>query len=283
MARTPILTKSCFWITAILTLPGVTLRSLSMLLCFDAEIGYFAKGILPTLSEIVYPIAVAAAIAIACMIPKGALPKKLHTPARLPLSILMGIGFVAFSVLGFILCPPTATSKLLLAPLLAAPLASLYFFLSANKDSTFPDWLSLLGFLPILWGVTAIAQTYTDLYTPMNSPVKITLQLGFVGLMLILTAELRFRLGKPAPRMALALWSMGSFLCLCGSVPMIVAACASVPLNLTHVLYAVVLLFGGAYGGYILWQFAHTPVPVPYSKPTAPTPAEPTPTPDNPD
>ena len=283
MARTPTLTKLCFWITAILTLAGVTLRSLSMLLCFDAELGYLDKGILPALSDAIYPIAVVAAAAIACMIPKGTLPKKLHTPARLPLSILMGIGFVAFSALGLILCLPTAKSKLLLAPLLVALLASLYFFLSAKKDGAFPDWLSLLGFLPILWGVTAIAQTYTDMYTPMNSPVKITLQLGFVGLMLILIAELRFRLSKPAPRMALALWSMGSFLCLNGSVPVIVAACARVPLNLIHILYAVVLLFGGAYGGYILWQFAHTPVSLPAAENPLPYPTEPTPTSDDPD
>ena len=264
--------RICWWLTVALTLLGVSLRSVAMLTCFDAEIGYFAPGILPTLSDIVYPLAAIAAVVIACLTPKYTLPTKLNDTHRMPAALTMGCALVLFSVLGFVFCFPALPDKqhmlsellnflLRLSPFVLALPASLYFLLSLRKTGRFSEELIRIGFIPVLWSAAGIAETYTDLFTTMNSPVKITLQLGFIGFMFIAMAELRFRLGKAAPRLALALLSIGSFLCLSGAIPLILSAFFGKLNSANHIAYAAVLAVCGLYGGYTLLCYSHQPAP----------------------
>lgn len=262
MERSKLLPRFCFWLTVALTLAGISVRSIAMFTCFDAEIGYFNPGILPTLADILYPVAVAAAVVTACLIPKDTLPTELNHQPRFPAALLMGCALAAFFATGMILSLTKFNGydgELLLLPIATALPASLYFFCTLNRNGRYSDGLALAGFLPVLWSATAIAETYTDLFTAMNSPVKITLQLGFVGFMLILVAELRFRLGKAAPRLALALFSIGTFLCLNGAFPLVLSAFAGKIPHAPHVAYAAALLICGLYGGYTLLRFSHAP------------------------
>lgn len=284
MNRAKFLPRFSFWLTAALTLVGVCLRSIAMLTCFDSEIGYFNNGILPILAEALYPAIILASVAMICLIPKPTLPTELTQPHRLPPSLMTGCVLAAFTFMGLILFFPTLPKNptgqqigdfaLRAAPIIIALPASLYYFFTLRRDGRYPDRLSLVGFLPVLWGAACIAETYTDFNTPMNGPVKITLQMGFIGVMLIMVAELRFRLGKPAPRMALALFSIGTFFCLNGSLPLLVAAVTKQCTNPRQIAYAAVLFFVGLYGGYTLLPFTHSPAPSPVENPS---PAEGTP------
>ena len=101
----------------------------------------------------------------------------------------------------------------------------------------------------------------------MNSPVKTDLQLAFLGFMFICLAELRFRVGRPMPRYSLAFLAIGSYTCLVGSIPLLIATGAGILENFSHLLYAAVLLCAGLYGLYI--QFRYTCFPG-----TAPTPVD---------
>ena len=251
--------RLCFILTAAVTLIGTVLRSLCMLTGFDAEVGYFAPGLLATLSTLFYFVAVAVIIIGATRVSKRALPVTLDTRLRLPAAFLWGASFVVFTVCGFLFCYAARKSDLLTAPLILGVLSSLYFFISGDRSGRYPDWLSLLGFLPVLWCVTAVGETYTDQFTAMNSPIKVGLQLGFLGLALILLAELRFRLGKPLPRVALVFIGYGSYLALCGSVPVLLGTGAMILSNTLHLFYAIVLLCGGLYGLYTLFQYTWFP------------------------
>ena len=74
----------------------------------------------------------------------------------------------------------------------------------------------------LLCGLAATWETYTDPFIAINSPIKVGLQLGFLGLACMTITELRFRLGKPLPRFAAALTSIGVFCTLNGSIPVLV-------------------------------------------------------------
>ena len=274
--------RLCFALTAALALLGAVLRAVCMLTAFDESVGYFNKGLLPTLSAVLYFAGALLPILCAAFIPKNTLPNTLHTRLRLPAAFLWGLSLIVFAVFGTMylldvkalgITPITAVRYL---PVLLALPASLYFFLSGNRQTDrYPDWLSLVGFLPVLWCVLSVAETYTDQFTAMNSPIKIGLQLGFVGLTLILTSELRFRLGKPLPRAAVALMGIGATLALNGSIPVLVGTGARVLDNDLHMLYAVVLLCGGLYGLYVLLQYTCLPAPACESAETTQFPAAP--------
>ncbi len=256
--------RLCFFATVAVTLVGVILRTAAMFLCFDADIGYFDAGILPVLSHVLYYVAVIAAIACAFWIPKNTLPTEWHIPRRNLVAWPLGCVMALFTVLLFI----TANAELFTsdgiyktALTLLGLLGSSYFFLSASRAGRYPDWLSAVGFLPIFWCMAAVAETYLDPYVTMNSPIKIGLQMGFLGFMLIMVSELRFRLGKPAPRVAVALMGIGVFLTFNASIP--VLAAGGILHHALYALYAAVLLFAGIYAAYILFCYTGTAADLP--------------------
>ena len=255
------LPRICLLLTAALTLLGVALRSVCMLGCFDTDIGYFAEGPLPLLSNVLYFAAVLIPTVCMAITPKDVLPTELHTPGRAPAAILLGLSLAVFTIISLLICFPARKSNTMLASSLLGLLASTYYFLSARRDGRYPDWLSFLGFLPAIWSIAAVADTYFDQYTTMNSPVKIALQMGFIGFMMISLAELRFRVGKVMPRYSVAFLAVGSYACLVGSIPLLIAACVGIVDQLRHTMYASVLLCAGLYGFYLLFRYTVSPAP----------------------
>ncbi len=254
--------RLCCALSALVTLIGVVLRTICMLTCFDAEIGYFEPGILPMLSRILYVIAVAVALIGACLIPKdGVLPKKLINPHRAPFALAVGVAMALFTVILFVTSYATLfTSDGMLRTILMlfGLLGSSYFFLSVSRQGRYPDWLVAVGFLPILWAILGVAETYTDIFVPMNSPVKVSLQMGFLGFMLLMITELRFRLGRAIPRIGFILLSISVFLTLNASIPLLAAA--GVWGHTLHTLYAFVLLVVGVYSAHTLFCYTYLPV-----------------------
>ena len=260
------------WIFLAFTLLSVILRTVCMLFFFDADVGYLATGPLPTVSNACYFVAVAAAIVCAALTPKGLLPTELNTPNRPFAAVLVGSLLALFTVaaLFFPGLFPDAPGKAALAANVLGLLASIYFFCSAPRNGRYPDWLSLLGFLPVIWCIAAVANTYFDAYVTMNSPVKIALHLGLLGFMLIMLAELRFRVGKALPRYAVAFFAMGSYACLMGSIPLLAATLQKTVIMPRYALYALVLLGAGFYGFYLLIRYATAPVETPDGEAASP-------------
>ncbi len=285
MGRIRTTPRFCFILAAALTVLGVALRSLCMLTQFETDIGYFRAGFLPSAARWLYIIAALLMLAATACLPKDRLPCVLST-FRLPLALTVGAVLVLFSVVFFILFPDVfgSDSWVAKALVLLGLFGSVYFFTSAGRRGRFPDWLSALGFLPVFWCIAGIAETYLDQTVTMNSPIKNALQMGFIGFMFILLAELRFRLGKPpAPRTAVFLFGMGMFMTLNGSIPLLVSPAATD--NTLHSLYAAVLLCAGLYGAYMLLSYTcHKPLPLDGDAAASEAEAEPAPDPaDTPD
>ena len=239
-------------ISATLALLGTVLRSVCMLVSFDAAVGYFNQGLFPVLSDALYFLTVIVTITLVLLMPKDTLPTVLYDHGRPPVAHLLGLILAAFTIGVLTTCYQDRTGNFLTFPMVLGIFSSLYFFVTGRKSGRFTDQASLLGFIPVIWCVTAAWETYTDQFTTMNSPVKIGLQMGFLGLAFILVAELRFRLGKALPRLAAALMGIGLFFTLNGSIPVLVGTGAGVLDNTLHFLYASVILCGGIYGAILL-------------------------------
>ncbi len=259
MDRTRTIPRILFLTITALSLIGAGLRTVCMLTQFDSAIGYFDPALSVTLADLLYFIAAATAILAPCFIRRDTLPSLLCVRFRVAPALLLGVSLAGFTVVAFITCFPTRATDLMTIATVLGLLASTYFLVSAGRSGRYPDWLSLIGFLPVFWCLAAIADTYADPFTAMNSPVKLTLHLGLIGFLLILLAELRFRLGKPAPRVALCFLSLGLFFTLNGSLPILIATGAGILHNTLHLLYAAVLLCGGLYGGYMLYSYTFHP------------------------
>ena len=261
MDRSRIMPPLCFFLAAGLSLLGALLRSCCMLTQFDADVGYLKEGFLTALCNALYPIVAAVLTISGLLIPKAnSLPARLHTPYRAVAALLPGLSLAVFTAVSLIICFPTRSDNIMLAPTLLGLLASTYYFLSGRRGGRYPDWLCLLGYLPILWAVGGIAETYFDRYTAMNSPIKVTLQMGLIGFMIIVLAELRFRINRMAPRLCIVLWGIGSFACLNAGIPILLATGAGQLDHILHMLYAIVLLCAGLYGLYLLFCYTLLPV-----------------------
>lgn len=258
------LSRLYFWLTAALCLLGTLLRAVCMLTRYDATIGYFDQGFLPTASYVLYFVTVIAMIVGALLLPKDSIHPTLHTPYRAPFAYAVGLTLAAFVAVytALSLIPSrdalfTAAGVTELVLTLSALAATVYFPLTALRHGQYRDGLVFVGFLPLLWCMSAIAVTYSDPFVTMNSPIKVSLQMGLLGFMLILVAELGCRLGKPVSRKAIALTGIGTYLALNASLPLLVTA--SVSPALVYTLCAVVLLAVGLYGGYMLFCYGYGP------------------------
>lgn len=254
--------RLCFALTAGLTLLGVVLRSVCMLCFFDVDPGYFVPGPLATASDLLYFAAVLAPTVCMILTPKDALSREPLAPRRFPFALLLGLTLTAFTVISLLISFPARKSDVMLTPSLLGVVTATYYIVSAKRDGRYPDGLAFLGYLPVFWNIAAVAETYFDNFTTMNGPVKISLHMGFLGFMMISLAELRVRVNKPSPRYSVAFLSIGSYACLVGSIPLLLALLNGNLSNLRHILYASVLLAAGLYGFYLLLRYTHSPAPV---------------------
>ncbi len=259
MNRTHTLPRLTFLVSAGLTCTAVVLRTAAFFTHFDADVGYFDRTILPLIDKILSLLALVAPIACAIAIPKGDLHARADGGKRALIALAPLCGFLLFICLMFTHAGWVSDKLLLFSVILAIGGAA--YFLGVLLDMKDQNLLSLLGFLPVLWGITAVAHTYSDPYVTLNSPIKLSIQFGALGLMLAMTAELRCRLGKAAPRVYLALHCIGMFFCLHAAIPCLAARLFGLLPDSLYPLWATVLLGAGLYHVGRLIQFIFLKAP----------------------
>lgn len=255
--RLPILTVL---IPAFASLLGMIVRTIAYLTQFDTDVEYFAPGAAHTIDLIILAAAVILPAVCAFLIPGNTIPTVL--PERRVdrfAAILPAIGFFAFILLtlpmlgelqairlnpnGTGLSVKNAVIVLLILAVGGAAYGLVNFFGWKNLNGR-----GGIGFFPILWGLIVIAVTYMDQYVAMNSPVKLGIMFGALGMMAAMTAELRYLFGKPAPRAYPVLIGYGAFFGLTGSVPYFFAYIfGKAQPNTLYILFAIVLAVMGMY------------------------------------
>ncbi len=259
MNRTKTTLYICMIGSAALTLAGVILRTVFMLTAYDADIGYFQVGTAPVVSQLLSILAVLFPAVTCITIPKNQLStawdeKVIAFTAPLPAAAL-----VVFGIYRLITCSLyQETSVLFYAQGLLALLGAAYLALSPvpkiNQRS--PLLRAVLGMCVIFWALTSVADTYFDLFTTMNSPIKVILQFGFLSIALLMIAELRFGLGKAAPRMAVCAHCLALYFGLTGGISTLVASLRYSTVTTDHTIYAIVLTTVGIYAAVRLTAYA---------------------------
>lgn len=260
MKKMSVTVRICILGTFALTLLSVILRTVAMFVCFDREVGYFNVSLLNTLLVILSFLGAGLPILLSPVTPKGRLPAVWQQPRRNLAPLLPAVLFLLSGILTMsVVLSDGLPLQLALTVGILALLSSLCYFL--HTDAKFKNALHVIGYAPILWGLMSVAETYTDQMTTMNSPIKLGLQFGFLGLMLMTTAELRFLMNKPAPRAALCFHCLALFFCLNGSIPTLVAFASGILTRPLHGAYALALLGAGLYAAFRIIFYVSCPLP----------------------
>lgn len=241
----------CLLSAAVLTVIGIALRTVAMFTLYDKEVGYFDASVITTLMTVISFIGAILPLAFSILTPKQTLPTVWHEPRKYIAAIPL---FVCFTLCGvwtlYQAYLASFSNILLLISGVLALLSAFYAFLVLGKSMgghIKNTALSAIGYAPVFWALLSIAETYTDQFTTMNSPIKLGLQFGFLGVMLFTISELRFRLDKPLPRAAIFFHSVAVFFCLTGSIPTLIALAVGILKTPMHTAYALGLLGAGIY------------------------------------
>lgn len=231
---------------------AAVLRTAAILLSYDAEIGYFARGTaLPVLADVVCIIGTLAAVGFAFFCcPHGR--AVYNVGARDSAPVYFATAYAAFVMLGTFmhelwrcLSERTAASYfekaaavdnaytarslriqgvLIIIGIIASAISAIYFFCRLSGKG-WREWYVILGFAPGLRGVSGMATIYFDMTVEMNSPNKMLLQLALISVMLYFLLELRMLLGekKARPRAYAAVGLAATVLTAAASVSLIAA------------------------------------------------------------
>lgn len=277
------------WCTVALTIAAAALRMCAFFTGYDAKIGYFDSAAVTTIYRILCGLVVLTTSVCAFMTPADQMPLPSVGQSREPAAALPLAARILLTIYLFVTAYDNAqagasNSLVLYITLFMTLLSAVYFLLLLTGRGS-RNARGLLGLVALLPSVGIIALTYSDGYVTMNSPVKLAVQFAAVGIMLALTAELRFLLDKPAPRLALVLWSVATFLCLGGALPCLVAQLAGiVPTTRPEGVglyqgYLMLACLEGIYLLFRLYTLAHQPAADPDQAPAEATetiePAEP--------
>ena len=249
--------RICYIGTLALALLATVLRTVALFCCFDAHVGYFQSGILPTMCQSLCVLAFLFPLVCAFVMRKtdvAGMKAQMQPTAARPLitAILPMAVLITASILMLVLyvrgteSTTVSTHKMLLYLFVLGMISSLF---CAARCGLKPGTVItvLLGMVLLAWGILAIGYTYFDPFTPMNSPVKISIQFGILSVLLATTSNLRALLGKYAPRSGMFFHSLAVFFCFNASLPTMIAHMAGVRQTTVHFLLASVLFAFAVY------------------------------------
>ena len=204
------------WGVLALTLIGIALRTVNMFLLFDYDINYYSAGAaLPTLSGVFFLLA-AAFIAIVCA---GA--RELPFAEDLSKSSISVKVSSALCTVAFILAASELLGSVTLIPnavlMTALYISAVYFILNLSRSPSGAQALTSVAVIISLSSLIAI--TYFDVYTQMNSPLKVHFHLAMLASMLFITAEARSMIGMMKKRFYLFSLSLAVLFTGIDSVP----------------------------------------------------------------
>ena len=239
-----------------LTVLTAVLGALSVMLCYDSSIGYYARGaVLPTVLSVV---CVASVVFFAVF----AILRFRHRDvayAKNP-SLAVRITAIASALAALFLAITDLRSGASILSLLLGLGACLYFLLIATKNAT-PALSLAFGVCAIFRWIIAIAISYRDIFLPMNSPEKVWLHLAAVAGIFFLISELRALIAKPYTATWFFATASATLLSATAAVIMLAGKLANRFYSDVSIVFATLFLFVAAYAGARLVSVALCPKP----------------------
>ena len=233
---------------------ATVLRVLGVIFAFDTKVEYF---------DVSSPINIAAsgvllaAVAL-CIVIGFAFRKKLSRDEKFfkkteRVSFLLGAVLLAYGVFElyrlFALKDALRSNQLVwsVVGVLLCFVAAAYFLGTFIESSKKSQRSMLLGFGFVFWCAYVIAVNYFDVYTTLNNPIKLSLQIALISAMFCLLCEFRILLGDEKRGQHLAFSLIGTVLCAYSSVPTVICYVLGKTQNLRYLFAALVCLAICAY------------------------------------
>lgn len=241
-------------ITALIfTIVAIVLHTILMFAFFDKNIGYFQKGLITSITVSLAVCAIVWFFTTLLFIPKGTMYKEMPKDKLTIKSAYIVCAFLnAFGFLNTVFDISKAiknnqlVDKFHLLYLIFFTLSILYFIGKAFKIFK-TDATVFFGFFIVLNATVMLAQLYFDNNVQMNSPLKITMQIALLFIMLYFLGEFRFDLKKPYPRVYLSVGISASLVCLATSIPHIIAYFADILQSKDYFIKNIYILINGLY------------------------------------
>ena len=239
-----------------LALTATVLRLVCLLSFYD-KIGYYQRGaIVPIISNVFYALSlVFFAFAARFLLKPATCEEALKKPAKL--AAILPLGATIFYLCDHIMIGG-ASHAWYDVLLLICGVISVVFFASLVFSSQPSTLTALTGVGCIIWFAAAAMKSYLDFFVPMNSPDKLFFQLGAVGAMLLVFAELRAIYRMPMPRVYLFGFFTGIFAICVSAIPSLVAYSCDVFASYTLADEDIVMLALAIYGAVRLFTQNYT-------------------------
>lgn len=215
-----------FFSSLFLAVVCAVLYILSYLTAFDSDIGYFrADAFLPFMAKAVLTVTLIWLASAFVFIPKGTITASMPQRGIFTriISLLCAAAYAAYAVCRVFIGSATViySKPITFICTLLAFLSVLYFVFSAIGN-TGQNTMILLGFLPIFRAALSMTEAYINNLVAMNSPVKVSLMLSMMSIMIYMLYELRYRADRPFPR-AFAVFALAG-ICINAvfSIPLII-------------------------------------------------------------
>lgn len=224
-----------------LTMIAILLRTLNFLFFFDTAPGYFVSSPLPVIFR-----ALSVLTALWAFTPLITMPRKSLTEKEPPVisasataSLLCVAAFVCVGILCFFDLRTAPSLSTLLLLLVTIPLVPLYLMGEQPKSGSTMRLLS--SYVTIIWCALFLVHTYLDLYTTMNSPLKLMLHLSLLLIMLHFLNRAGSIAGTSRPRLTLSVLLAAVFFTGTASFPTMIAFAAGKVTDIHYLAYSFLL------------------------------------------
>ena len=213
-------TRLLWVVFGVLAFTATILQTLAILLDYESKTNYFTGRFPLPLLAVIFAILAAIVGSVAALTTKLSALAENPFP-RLPIPSLTAIGSILLAV-AILTTKHTETNPIIMpATVVFLILSAVYPILSGIPACRRHRTVTLLfGMAAVLSCILTNAYYYFDISVEMNAPLKTTLQVSLLFLMLYLTAELRYLLGTPQPRLYLALAAWAIPFALISAIPL---------------------------------------------------------------
>lgn len=242
---------------AALTLTLLVLRTVALFTAFDAKIGYFEGGALKTILYIMEGISLLACFAFPFLVKAENVPSANAAVSSLTGRILTSLCALSFAVCAialFLMRGSTAAPSFLIVISALLLFAAAFYFLPAVSQKPSP----YLGYAVILAAILTLSVTYFDRYTQMNAPLKLSLHVSLLSVMLFMLYDIRVLLDMQRPRARIVCGAIAFLLCTSLGGSNLIAYAAGIYEDALY-FFPSLLLVG--FSVYVAWQLVREPLP----------------------
>lgn len=191
------------------------LKTLCYLFCFDRAVGYLNNTFLVSLTNAITWIGALWCVGALLLIPKNSIDTRNQGSMPLVGGLLAAI-LVSASGAGLFVTNLLEKNELSLAGGTLLFAGSAFFWFSLTKLS--PKALRCLAMVATLGFVSILIVSHFDMFTAINSPLKMAIHLSAVSAVIMLLAETRLLFGEKVARFSFVTKMLAALLCFPTSI-----------------------------------------------------------------